>query len=90
MLWRVVDDSLPLLSKEWRDIKLEYDTELTGKSGEEPRWGQCLTNLFSMPHENLEIPLSSYYIQHHFKAKTKDQVYEHYVVSILKTITNKF
>lgn len=70
MLWSVIDNSLPFLSKEWRYLNLEYFTVITGKREESPRWKKCLSN-------TLDIALSSYYIRHHFKDETKDEVNEH-------------
>ena len=70
MLWRVVAQSLSILSKEWRDIAHEYSSAITGKSQEEPRWEQCLSSLTG----SLGIALSSYYVRHYFKEESKDTV----------------
>ena len=77
ILWRVVDESLPLLSKEWREVDLEYEKVLTGKSREKPRWEDCLKRV----RDNLGIALSFYYVRHYFKVETKKEVVEYHFIS---------
>lgn len=72
MIWRVVAQSLSILSKEFRDIAQEYSSVITGKSQEEPRWEQCLSSLTG----SLGIALSSYYVRHYFKEESKDTALE--------------
>lgn len=70
MLWRAVSKSLPLLSKNWKKIDLEYNKKLTGKSQAKPRWEHCLSHL----SEYLDIALGSYYVSQYFKKEDKDVV----------------
>lgn len=83
MLWRVIDQSLPLLSKEWRAINLEYNKVLTGENYEKPRWKKCLSKLKSY-YGSLTIALSSYYVHHYFTEETKNEVDEyHYFINLV-------
>ncbi|XP_054716984.1 neprilysin-2-like [Uloborus diversus] len=72
MMWRVVGQTMSVLSKEWRALALEYNSVITGKSVEEPRWEQCLSSLSG----SLGIALSSYYVRHYFKGSNKEKALE--------------
>lgn len=72
MMWRVVGQSVSILSKQWRTLAQEYTAVITGKKQEEPRWEQCLSSLSG----SLGIALSSYYVQHHFKDGSRDTALE--------------
>ncbi|XP_042901081.1 neprilysin-2 isoform X3 [Parasteatoda tepidariorum] len=81
MLWRVVAQSLTMLSKDWRALAQEYSSVITGKSQEEPRWEQCLSSLSG----SLGIALSSYYVKHYFKGDSK-----HRAMELVKYISKEF
>ncbi|KFM73677.1 Endothelin-converting enzyme 1, partial [Stegodyphus mimosarum] len=42
MMWRVVQESLPRLSEDWRILVHEFHSVISGKRKEEPRWDTCL------------------------------------------------
>ncbi|XP_035210388.1 neprilysin-2-like, partial [Stegodyphus dumicola] len=72
MMWRVVFESLPLLSKEWRNLAVEQGF-LTSESKEEPRSKKCS---ISFTDDTLEVPLNSYFVRHYFKDESKEAVRE--------------
>lgn len=78
MLWRVVEESLPFLSKELRNIEFEYNKVKMGDKKEKPRYMQCLLSTFTKKPDvapnKIDIGLSSYYHRHYFDARRKDVV----------------
>ncbi|XP_042904449.1 neprilysin-2 isoform X1 [Parasteatoda tepidariorum] len=72
MMWRVVGESLGSLSKDWRALKHEYSSALSGESAEKPRWETCLRSV----NGHLGIAVSSYYIKHYFKGDSKQKALE--------------
>ncbi|XP_035226069.1 neprilysin-2-like [Stegodyphus dumicola] len=62
MIWRVVLESLPLLSNEWKNL-VYGSMRKTYDSKNELRWKQCVSSIM----DNFRIPLNSYYVQQYFK-----------------------
>ncbi|KFM71737.1 Membrane metallo-endopeptidase-like 1, partial [Stegodyphus mimosarum] len=73
-LWRVVQQSLPLLSEEWREMEYDPSKILT-----ENRYEECLASI----RDNMGIALSAYYVQN-YKSIIKErkdaaEMYKNYV-----------
>ena len=77
MLWRVIDESLPFLSKKWRDVEFEYNKVKMGEVREKPRYVQCIglpMHPWNVAAGKLDVGLSSYYLRQYFDEKGNDLV----------------
>lgn len=72
MKWRLVGQSMSMLTKKWRDLAQKYSSVITGKTREEPRWQQCMSSLTG----SLGVSLASLYIRNHFKEDSKKEALE--------------
>ncbi|XP_067139630.1 neprilysin-2-like [Centruroides vittatus] len=72
MLWRLVGQSMSILTKKWRDRAQKYTSVITGKTREEPRWEQCMGSLTG----SLGVSLASLYVRNHFKQDSKKEALE--------------
>ncbi|XP_022689226.1 membrane metallo-endopeptidase-like 1 isoform X3 [Varroa jacobsoni] len=81
MMWRVVLQSYATLGKAWRDQLHNFNSVLTGKTRENPRWEQCMTSLTG----SLGLSLSNLYVKNFFHEDSKD-----HALSMVKYITNEF
>ncbi|XP_013771859.1 membrane metallo-endopeptidase-like 1 [Limulus polyphemus] len=72
MLWRVVLRSFHTLSKPWRELIQQYNTIITGKTIEPPRWEQCMDFLTN----DLGVALASLYVRNHFQEESKQLALE--------------
>ncbi|XP_022251669.1 membrane metallo-endopeptidase-like 1 [Limulus polyphemus] len=72
MLWRVVLQSFAMLSKSWRELVQDYNTVITGKTRESPRWEKCMGTLTG----SLGVALASLYVRNHFKEESKESSLE--------------
>lgn len=70
-MWRFVLESIDLLSKPFRTEYQEFDTKLTGKMTEEPRWERCIK---AVKFSSLGLGLSNLYIKKHFDDESRKQV----------------
>nr|WBW70053.1 venom protein [Lampona murina] len=82
ILWRVVLQSVPTLSKEWRNLYQEYISERTGETQPPPRWEECI---FTIGGEPLQPALSAYYVRNYFEEESKDLALE-----LVRYIKNEF
>ncbi|KAG9511152.1 Neprilysin-2, partial [Fragariocoptes setiger] len=72
LMWRVVSQSMPLMSRKWRELAQTYTNVTTGRQREEPRWEQCLGPLTG----TLGTALSALYARNHFKKESKARAME--------------
>uniref|UniRef100_A0A1W7RA35 Neprilysin n=1 Tax=Hadrurus spadix TaxID=141984 RepID=A0A1W7RA35_9SCOR len=72
MMWRLVGQSMSMMSKKWRDLAQKYSSVITGKTREESRWEQCMSSLTG----SLGVSLASLYVRHHFKEDSKREALE--------------
>lgn len=68
MVWRVIYELMPFLTKEWHD---SYNIFHEGQKSEKPRWEECLD--FMMDH-GMDVALSSLYVENHCDPETKQMV----------------
>ncbi|XP_076320218.1 neprilysin-2-like [Tachypleus tridentatus] len=72
MLWRVVLQSFHMLSKPWRELVQQYNSIITGKTIEPPRWEMCMDFLTN----NFGVALASLYVRNHFQEESKQSALE--------------
>jgi hypothetical protein len=70
MLWRVVYDSMSLLSRKYRDLMHDYNRYFTGQDREEARWKVCV----DLVSQQMNIATSSMYVRHYFRESSKNKV----------------
>ncbi|XP_035217683.1 neprilysin-2-like [Stegodyphus dumicola] len=70
IMWRVVQASLPFLSKDWRHMLQAHTPKTTA---EKPRWKECISRLNDGP---LGATLSFYHMQHYFEKESKEAALE--------------
>ncbi|XP_035217911.1 neprilysin-2-like [Stegodyphus dumicola] len=77
MMWRVVQESLPRLSEDWRNLLQEFCSVVSGKKEQEPRWDTCI---FSFS-EDLGVALGYHYVKHYFNEENMHGALEmvHYI-----------
>ncbi|XP_074596112.1 neprilysin-2-like [Brevipalpus obovatus] len=66
MVWRVIYEMMPFLTKEWRD---SYNMFHEGQKSEKPRWEECLD---FMMDNGMDVALSSLYVTNHCDPETKE------------------
>lgn len=81
ILWNVVKESMPFLTKKLRMIKSQLDAKLTGKIKNIARWQECIVAV----QESLPIALGSLYVQKYFKKESKTQI-----ESMVEHLKNEF
>ncbi|KFM63751.1 Membrane metallo-endopeptidase-like 1, partial [Stegodyphus mimosarum] len=84
MIWRVVQESLPLLSKPWRTLNLRSKQE-PEVSEWQPRWKQCLSYL----KDTFEVAINSYYVRRYFPEENKQiarEIYDYIYIELLNAI----
>ncbi|XP_035232459.1 neprilysin-2-like [Stegodyphus dumicola] len=87
MMWRVVHESLPMLSWYWRTLSERSSAKEIIQ--EPPRWKYCLSTVT----ENFGLALSSYYLRHYFKQGSKEsveEIYKYIKQEIIKTLENLY
>nr|WBW70063.1 venom protein [Lampona murina] len=72
MLWNVVIESMPLLSREWRILHRRYQSLTEKKIEEKSRWEQCLVELTG----SLNLALGSYYVRHYMDEESEGLISE--------------
>ncbi|XP_035228810.1 neprilysin-1-like, partial [Stegodyphus dumicola] len=77
MIWRVVHESMPRLSEDWRNLLEEFHSVISGKTKQDPRWDTCLYSFFW----NLGLALGYQYVRHYFNEENTDSAVEmiHYI-----------
>uniref|UniRef100_A0A4D5R9A5 Neprilysin n=1 Tax=Scolopendra viridis TaxID=118503 RepID=A0A4D5R9A5_SCOVI len=72
LMWRAASTTLMLLGKEFRSIRMEYITKLTGQSQETAKWLRCMgITTSSMPNA-----VGAIYVRKHFKKEAKTDAIE--------------
>nr|WBW70057.1 venom protein [Lampona murina] len=69
MLWTVVLQSMPFLSKEWRDLHRRYNSLMGNEIKEKSRLEQCLGHF---QNEDLSLALGSYYVRHYLDEESEE------------------
>lgn len=70
MLWKIVYQSVFVLSNKWKKLNYEHISAVTGMTQASPRWKACLAAVKG----SLDIALSSFYVRHYFDAESKEKV----------------
>ncbi|OQR66182.1 membrane metallo-endopeptidase 1-like, partial [Tropilaelaps mercedesae] len=81
MIWRVVLQSYPMLSKTWRDKVNDFNYAVAGTTRENPRWEQCMKSLAV----SFDLSLSNLYVKNYFHNKSEDSA-----LFLVKYLTNEF
>ena len=79
MMWRVVWNKAPLLSKEFRDAHEELRNVLTGAKKSEDLWKRCMGEA----DRAIGMALGALFIEDAFEGNSKDLVKKHGFVSIV-------
>ena len=70
MMWHVVRRFAPFLSLKFRETFYEYRKSVTGITGEDPRWQDCLGHVY----RSIGMPFGLLFVDEAFEGESKKSV----------------
>ncbi|GJQ69916.1 Nep2 [Trypoxylus dichotomus] len=70
LLWRIIDSSAKLLTKEIRERRFKFQYLITGQVTQTPRWIYCIDKV----SERLDVAVGALYIRNYFPESAKKSV----------------